>query len=129
LSVVARSVRAMNLTIGGITIDSAEPRQLAEFWTKALDMDVVFDADGWFVQLRSRGGGPDVYVGLQKVQEKRAGKNRVHLDLATGDRQAEVARLESLGATVGETHEMPGLTWTVLQDPEGNEFCVGSPHD
>ncbi|MFI7676612.1 VOC family protein [Actinophytocola sp. NPDC049390] len=119
----------MNLDIGGITIDSAEPRQLAEFWTKALDLEVVFDADGWYVQLRSRGDGRQVYVGLQKVAEKRTGKNRVHLDLATGDREGEVKRLESLGATVGETHEMPSLTWTVLQDPEGNEFCVGSPHD
>ena len=130
MSVVARSVRAMNLDIGGITIDSTEPRQLAEFWTKALDLEVVFDADGWYVQLRShREGRQQVYVGLQKVAEKRAGKNRVHLDLATDDRAGEVERLESLGATIGETHEMPGLTWTVLQDPEGNEFCVGSPHD
>ncbi len=129
MSVLARSVRPMNLTIGGITIDSTEPRQLAEFWTKALDLEVVFDADSWYVQLRSRGDGPPVYVGLQKVPEKRAGKNRVHLDLASDDREGEIKRLESLGATIGETHEMPSLTWTVLQDPEGNEFCVGSPHD
>ncbi|MDQ3788373.1 MAG: VOC family protein [Actinomycetota bacterium] len=119
----------MNLNIGGITIDSTEPRQLAEFWTKALDMEVVFDADGWYVQLRSRGDGPQVCVGLQKVPEKRVGKNRVHLDLATDDRLGELKRLESLGATVGETHEMPDFAWTVLQDPEGNEFCVGSQHD
>ena len=119
----------MKLDIGGITIDSTEPRQLAEFWTRALDLEVVFDADGWHVQLRSRDGGKQAYLGLQKVSEKRAGTNRVHLDLATDDREGEIKRLESLGATIGETHEMPSLTWTVLQDPEGNEFCVGSAHD
>lgn len=129
MSVVTRSVRAMNLNLGGITIDSTEPRKLAEFWTQALDLEVVFDADGFYVQLRSGANPQQPYLGLQKVPEKRAGKNRVHVDLATDDREGELKRLESLGATIGETHEMPGLTWTVLQDPEGNEFCVGSAHD
>ncbi len=114
--------------MGGITIDSADPRTLAEFWTEALGLEVVFDADGWFVQLRSRAQPQQPYLGLQKVPEDRAGKNRVHIDFATEDRAGEVARLESLGAAVGETHEVPGLTWTVLRDPEGNEFCVGSAH-
>lgn len=122
----ARSVRAMNLKIGGITIDSTDPRTLAEFWKQALGLEVAFDADGWFVQLNTPANPAQPYLGLQKVAEKRAGKNRVHVDLATDDREGEVKRLASLGATVGETHEMPGLTWTVLQDPEGNEFCVGS---
>jgi hypothetical protein len=52
----------------------------------------------------------------------------VHIDFATEDREGEVERLVALGATRGEDHTVPGLTWTVLQDPEGNEFCVGSPH-
>jgi predicted enzyme related to lactoylglutathione lyase len=128
LSVVARTVRGMNLDIGGITIDSTDPRRLAEFWTRALGLEVVFDADGWFLQLSSPAHPGRPYLGLQKVAEERAGKNRVHLDLGTEDREGEIKRLESLGATIRETHEMPGLTWTVLQDPEGNEFCVGSPH-
>jgi predicted enzyme related to lactoylglutathione lyase len=128
LSVVARSVRDMNLNMGGITIDCADPRSLAEFWTKALDLEVVFDAEGYFVQLRSSANPTQPYLGLQKVAEKRAGKNRVHLDFATEDRTGEVDRLVALGATRGEDQTVPGLTWTVLQDPEGNEFCVGSPH-
>jgi predicted enzyme related to lactoylglutathione lyase len=60
------------------------------------------------------------------VPEKRTGKNRVHLDFGTNDRLAEVDRLTGLGATVVEEHTVPGLTWSVLRDPEGNEFCVGS---
>jgi predicted enzyme related to lactoylglutathione lyase len=118
----------MSITMGGITIDCADPRSLAEFWTAALDLEVAFDADGYFIQLRSPANPTQPYVGLQKVPEERAGKNRVHLDFSADDREAEVARLVSLGATRGAEHTAPGLIWTVLQDPEGNEFCVGTPH-
>jgi predicted enzyme related to lactoylglutathione lyase len=118
----------MNLNLGCITIDSSDPRKLAEFWTQALGLEVAFDADGEFLQLSSPAHPQQPYLGLQKVPEERAGKNRVHLDFATEDREGELKRLAALGATVGATHEMPGLTWTVLQDPEGNEFCVGGAH-
>lgn len=116
----------MNLDLGGITIDSADPRTLAEFWTRALDLEITLDADGYFVELRSRADPSRPYLGLQKVPEERAGKNRVHLDLSTADPDGEVARLVALGAVAGEKHEVPDLRWTVLQDPEGNEFCVGT---
>ena len=61
------------------------------------------------------------------MPEDRSGKNRVHIDFGTQDREGEIERLLALGATRGEDHTVPGLTWTVLHDPEGNEFCVGSP--
>jgi predicted enzyme related to lactoylglutathione lyase len=52
----------------------------------------------------------------------------VHLDFAADDRRAEVARLGSLGARiVDEERTAPGIAWTVMQDPEGNEFCVTDP--
>jgi predicted enzyme related to lactoylglutathione lyase len=109
-----------------VTIDCTDPRSLAEFWTKALGLEVAFDAEGWFIQLRSPADPAQPAIGLQKVPEARAGKNRVHVDFTTDDREGEVERLVALGATRGEEHTVPGLTWTVLQDPEGNEFCVGS---
>ena len=114
--------------MGGVTIDCADPRTLAAFWTKALDLEVAFDADGYFIQLRSPANPAQPYVGLQKVAEERARKNRVHLDFSTDDREAEVERLVALGAAKGTEHTVPGPTWTVLQDPEGNEFCVGTAH-
>lgn len=116
------------MKLATITMDCAEPRSLAEFWTKALDLEVAFDADGWFMLLRSPTDPAQPAVGLQKVPEKKAGKNRVHIDFTTPDREAEIERLVALGATRGEDHTVPGLTWTVLQDPEGNEFCVAT-HD
>lgn len=126
MSVLGRNVRGMNLNMGGITIDCAEPRALAEFWTRALDLDVVHDADGYFIQLASRTNPSLPYLGLQKVPEDKAVKNRVHLDLSTNDPDVEVSRLVALGAVVGEKHEAPGITWVVLSDPAGNEFCVGT---
>jgi len=53
-----------------------------------------------------------------KVPEPRTVKNRMHMDVAADNREAEIARLVGLGATRGETHKMPeyGIMWTVLQD-------------
>lgn len=57
-------------------------------------------------------------------------KNRVHLDLAADDVEAEVARLVALGATVIARHDNDGVIarhdLVTLRDPEGNELCVGS---
>jgi hypothetical protein len=68
-------------------------------------------------------------MGFQRVPDERAGKNRLHLDLATplGSRKEEVARLVVLGATelYEKVGEVPGVDWTTLADPEGNLFCVG----
>ncbi|PRX48441.1 putative enzyme related to lactoylglutathione lyase [Prauserella shujinwangii] len=115
----------MNLTLGMVTLDCADPRRLAGFWTKALGLEIAEDYDEYIVL---RGEGQPVALGLQRVPEPKPGKNRVHLDFGTGDRAAEVARLVALGARELADHEMPGLRWTVLADPDGNEFCVGGYH-
>ena len=112
----------MALSIGMVTIDCSDPQSLAGFWTAALGTTVAGDY-GDFVLLT---GTPA--LGLQRVPEPRAGKNRVHLDLYTDDRGAEVARLTALGAAVLAEGHAPGLWWTVLADPECNEFCVASHH-
>ncbi|MEU6013038.1 VOC family protein [Streptomyces sp. NPDC047515] len=63
---------------------------------------------------------------FQRVPEAKTTKNRLHLDVHAGPgrREAEVKRLEALGATALHEVDQPGGTWTVLADPEGNEFCV-----
>jgi predicted enzyme related to lactoylglutathione lyase len=113
----------MAIEMGGVTIDCTAPQKLAEFWSAALGVTDVRDYGDYV--LLSTPGAP--FLGLQRVPERRAGKNRVHVDLRTGDRPAEVARLVGLGAVEVAQHAAPGLAWTVLRDPEGNEFCVGSP--
>ena len=62
------------------------------------------------------------------VPEGKTAKNRMHLDLGCDDRRAEVARLVALGATHLGDHDEFGISWSVLTDPEGNEFCIADPH-
>jgi hypothetical protein len=69
------------------------------------------------------GHGPRLF--FKWVPEGKAAKNRVHVDLEADDREAEVTRLVALGATRIADHQEWGMVWTVLTDPEGNEFCVG----
>jgi Glyoxalase-like domain len=115
----------MSLSIEMVTVDCAAPAKLSEFWIAALDTRVIDDFDGEFIVLAPPPeGGPA--LAFQHVPEERSGKNRLHLDLVapTGGRQAEVERLVGLGATVLGEHDVPGVAWTTLTDPEGNEFCV-----
>jgi Glyoxalase-like domain len=108
-----------------VTIDCADPTRLATFWSAATGLPESWRYGNEFVIL---GAGPGLRLGLQRVPEPKNGKNRAHVDWDTVDRPAEVARLVVLGATVVDEQVTPGLTWTVLADPEGNEFCVaGAP--
>ncbi len=110
----------MAANISNVTIDTTDPRGLAEFWVAALDTKVAIDAEGYFISLEPTVGGPS--LGFQKVADPTPGKNRVHLDLSGG--RPEVDRLIGLGATKIGEHQVPGFTWTVLADPHGNQFCV-----
>jgi hypothetical protein len=106
-----------------VTIDCADPRRLAGFWTEAAGYKIQNDFGGAFVTLVPE-GGEGITIGLQQVPEERIGKNRVHIDWHSDDRVAEVERLVKLGAMALSEQSVPGLTWTVLADPDGNEFCV-----
>lgn len=116
----------MNLDVVMVTIDCASPRTLAEFWTRALGTSIAFESEEFVMLAPNREGG--IRIALQRVPEPRTGKNRAHLDLDTADQKAEVRRLVELGATELGENSAEGFTWTVLADPEGNEFCVASGH-
>jgi predicted enzyme related to lactoylglutathione lyase len=115
----------MALTARMVTIDCADPSGLAAFWSAATGLDESWRYENEFVIL---GAGAGIRLGLQRVPEPTPGKNRCHVDWAADDREVEVRRLVGLGATVVDEQKTPGLSWTVLQDPEGNEFCVSGPH-
>ncbi|HEX5596484.1 MAG TPA: VOC family protein [Micromonosporaceae bacterium] len=113
----------MALTATMVTIDCADPTRLAAFWSQAAGYEVQWERKDEFVIL-GPASGTGVRIGLQRVTEAKPGKNRVHVDWTAADREAEVSRLAGLGATVLAEHGTPGTAWTVLADPEGNEFCV-----
>jgi hypothetical protein len=107
-----------------VTFDSADPRMLADFWAAVTGYEPVMERDD-FVALQApdaRGVRRMLFV---KVPEPKTVKSRMHVDLATKDSKAEIERLVGLGATRVEYREGNGTSWTVMLDPEGNEFCVG----
>ena len=120
-------VRGMALTAHMVTIDCVDPKKLATFWSDALGYIEVADLGGYLI-LRPADGTPGgLTVSFQEVPEPKVGKNRIHLDLEAADRAAEVMRLVELGATLVADRTYRDFAWTVLADPEGNEFCVSGP--
>jgi catechol 2,3-dioxygenase-like lactoylglutathione lyase family enzyme len=113
------------LKIGNVTFDCENPARVAEFWGAALGYKVQTFNDGFSMATHPEDVRPNLL--FIRVPEPRTVKNRMHMDVAADDREAEVERLVGLGATRGETHSVPewGITWTVMRDPEGNELCVG----
>ena len=119
----------MSLRQGDIVIDCADHEVVVPFWEAALGWE-RHDVNEQYVSLvpppdqREADGPRPLPLLFQKVPEPKIGKNRVHLDWRSDDRVAEVARLVALGAREGATRSLESLTWTVMEDPEGNEFCV-----
>ncbi|HWE61593.1 MAG TPA: VOC family protein [Chloroflexota bacterium] len=136
-----------------VTFDCADPDAQARFWAAALDYILQPPPAGyadWESFLTEQGmahlmgqasaivdpagTGPRIF--FQRVPEQKTVKNRVHLDLNVSDarragpeegkrrRDETVQRLIGLGASVVRAFEEHGETWTIMRDPEGNEFCV-----
>src|SRR5919199_3690026 len=113
----------MASTVDTLTIDCADPRRLAEFWTQALGYDLkeATDREAEIVDPAGR-GWPLLF---QVVPEGKSVKNRLHLDVRPPrSMQDEVDRLVVAGASVFRRVDEGGSFWTVMHDPEGNEFCV-----
>jgi catechol 2,3-dioxygenase-like lactoylglutathione lyase family enzyme len=119
----------MSLYIGSIVVWVADVARAAAFWGAALgyvvrgrEDAVVEPGTGWAVLTDPRRRWAN--LSLQRSDVPKQGRNRLHLDLYTSDREAEVARLEALGATRLPRNAGPGQDFVVLADPDGNEFCV-----
>ena len=108
-----------------VTFDCGDALAVAEFWSAALDRGLDPDGSAEFASIGYAGADPAQPAWtFTKVPEGKTAKNRVHLDFSAQDREGEVGRLVGLGATRVDDVTEGGTTWTVLQDPEGNEFCV-----
>jgi hypothetical protein len=116
-----------------LQIDCADPGALAGFWCAVLGYEVQDEEDG-VISIGSpaaRGGksrlGPvPPTLTFAPVPEGKTVKNRVHLDVNATDREQdeEVRRLLDLGARHADVGQDDDVSWVVLADPEGNEFCV-----
>jgi len=113
--------------VAAVVVDSAIPAGLADFWLQAGGWRLV-EGDGGIVALRSpQGIGP--YLEFLPSSDPKRAKNRVHLDVAPAkdeDHDAAVELLLRAGAIRVDVGQ-GDVSWAVLADPEGNEFCVLSP--
>ncbi len=115
----------MTATLANITVDCADVERVARFWAAVLDREPGDQSSAYFASLPAVRPGEPIWLFL-KVPEPKTAKNRFHVDFTAPDRDAEVARLVELGATRVEEHTEYGLSWVVMSDPEGNEFCVAA---
>lgn len=112
------------LVVGSIVIRVDDLDRQIAFWTKALDYIAREPRDDDFALLSPRSGsGPN--LSLDAVPSERVLPPRIHLDLYAEDQHAEVSRLTALGAARVEWSRMPpDADYVIMEDPEGNRFCV-----
>jgi len=108
-----------------LVIDSADPERVADFWARVLDYEVIDRGPKGEVEIGGKIGGAPRLV-FVPVHEPKTLKNRVHIDVnPTGsDQEAELERLLALGARRVDVGQTADVSWVVLADPEGNEFCL-----
>lgn len=109
------------IEIGAIVWGVTDVARAVEFWSRALDYKLKYPpSEGWAILVPKEGEG--VQLSLNKVSSPKA--RRHHIDLFTDDREKEVERLLALGAVRKPWQYEPGADYVVLQDSDGNPFCV-----
>lgn len=104
-----------------IVVDAEDPARLARWWAAALGYQIVYEKPDE-VEIRRTPENPPGLL-FSTAPDPKTVKNRLHIDLRPDDQEAEVERLVDMGARhvdIGQ-HD---VSWVVLADPEGNEFCV-----
>jgi predicted enzyme related to lactoylglutathione lyase len=119
----SRAAGVAALQIRDVVVDCADHDVVVAFWSAALGW-IARRVNRQYVSLDPPPGEAGPAILFQLVPERKTVKNRVHLDFATPEMATEVARLVGLGATVLAERSLGTFRWTVLADPEGNEFCV-----
>jgi predicted enzyme related to lactoylglutathione lyase len=111
-----------------MVLDCADLGRAAAFWTAVLGYRREPYGGGPYLALRSH-DGQGMELLLQRTDDRKSGKNRLHLDLRTVDLEAEVSRVRAAGGVVltPEPVVEDGWRWHVLADPDGNELCVLQP--
>jgi predicted enzyme related to lactoylglutathione lyase len=117
-----------------LVVDASDPSSLARWWADVLGWDVIYEdedetdiAPAWASDEQLPWERQRPQLVFVPVPEDKTTKNRLHLDLAPhldDDRDAEIQRLLERGATRVDVGQGPDVSWEVLADPEGNEFCV-----
>ena len=114
------------LFIRNVTFMTSQPRVLADFWAEALGLTERRDDENETILADAEWSYPRLT--FQKTTDASNRPRRLHLDLTADTREAEIARLRDLGAREARTVTVDDeWAWTVMTDPDGNEFCVTDP--
>ncbi len=131
LPVTGVRAKDAKMKIGSIVVRCYEFDRMLAFWQEALGYEPREPARGGWVVLRDpEGRGPNVSLdrvpkpGSARTLEPLGKTSRVHLDLYTTDQEGEVERLIGIGATRDRQEYRPNADFIVLEDPDGNRFCV-----
>jgi hypothetical protein len=108
--------------LAALVIDCSDPPALAGWWSRLVGGAVHVDADGDASLLTETG----LVIDFLKVPEAKTVKNRLHIDLRTTDVATATEQAIALGASRADDI-YDGVSWQVLRDPEGNEFCLLAP--
>lgn len=110
-----------------MVINTEDPDRLAAFWTALLDVGIARRSGPYFIWLEPQHEG-GISVAFQKVGDPTEGRRRLHLDMYVEDLDSSVQRALDLGASHVEDHTSGDFRWSVLADPDGNEFCLAPGH-
>ncbi|HEX8630958.1 MAG TPA: VOC family protein [Catenuloplanes sp.] len=110
-----------------LVVDAQDPARLARWWAEALGYQITYEKPDEVEIRRSREEIPGLI--FLPVSEPRTVKNRLHIDLRPENQEAEVERLVDMGARHVDVGQPADVSWVVLADPEGNEFCVLAHRD
>jgi catechol 2,3-dioxygenase-like lactoylglutathione lyase family enzyme len=119
----------MACRISELVVDCGDPEALAAFWCEVLGYTVLLREEDGSVEIGPAAagfGGSQPTMVLSRSNEPKRGKLRLHIDVNATDREqpAELERLLALGARPADIGQTGAESWHVLQDPEGNEFCL-----
>lgn len=114
-------------TLGSVVINTTDPDRLAPFWCELLGVGIARRSGPWFIWLEPQHEG-GISVAFQKVNDPTEGRRRLHFDLSVKDPESVIERAIGLGARRLEDHTAGEFSWTVMADPDGNEFCVAPGH-
>ena len=117
----------MACRISELVLDCRDPDALSRWWCEVLDW-VELDREDGSIEIGPREGfgGAVPTIVFNRVADRRPGKLPLHLDVNATDRDqdAELERLLGLGAVPADVGQPADVSWYVLADPEGNEFCL-----
>ena len=105
-----------------VVVDAQDPARLSRWWAEVLGYRILAEDQNDVIVGQAEKVYPILY--FSRTTAEKSGKNRLHIDLSPVDREAEVERLVNMGARHVDIGHGDGRSWTVLADPEGNEFCV-----